>query len=1293
MFFRAKRLDLIFSALFIVAMGACSGAGGCGGCSSMEPLPGGTLPAAQTVEGGAQIRVTPHGLGAITEVVKPLLLTPLTAGICLPKGEFAGGVVGYCDTRSQCGNNAQGCLVKPAVNSFGIGQHPTNAQIIRAHVDANLPTTNIPLHILIGTCNTQIRVDHLIANLDVTLGVDGGSGELSVTPNAITDLTIPDSGIHISSNDGIICSGVVGLVSLLKGLLNGTIVNAIKAQLSPAITTAINTLLPDPLGIEGKLDIGSLLAGISPGTQAKLEARVLPGGYVHMQNGGLSLGVVTGINADSNPATRTGAAASEPVSCVPALPPPNLGATGLPLTPRQSYRLDVAEQFDGVPDPQADVAIGLSETMLDLAGHHLVTSGALCLGVGTAFVPQLNVGTISIFVRSLGEIGSTTGTDPLLLVTRPQRAIDFSIGDNTAASPALTIGLDHLEVDFYAFAYERYVRVFTLDLSLNVGVNLDIDETSGTPMLSPMLLGIDANNVTIKVLNSEFVRENPADLEALLPSVFSLVTPLLGDLPAIAIPSFAGIKVKNLSIKHVTTNQDDFLAINGELDPTSILTPALAAPAAARSTATARLTGVTTPAAERIRGALLKQADGALPRVTFDVDHTDAAGRELEWSYRLDNGLWRNWSSASPLVIEDAAFAWQGKYKVGLKSRVKGDGHTVSTVSTFPVVIDSVAPRILTEQARLDGDTYQLSAVDVVSGRALQYAYGAPGKAPASAWTAGATMAITEDTVAQYGDDDGQLVVHVKDELGNTATAQVAPFHGTASKAGCACDSRTTPSSGTLLLVLAVGFLVLRKRPLRTHALRALWAGGALFCATQPGCSCNNAKEGEQPPCEVDADCPTTDCAGGSLAFCVDQMCQCANDIPVGRLGPYSDVAAGPDGAIWVSAYAQTYGDLVVAKVSGAGRIDDAVWEWVDGVPAGPVVVPGASVRGGISDHGTDVGMYTSIAVAPDGTPMVSYFDRDTASLKLAQKVGGTWQTHVVDAGTGAGDKSRLIGMYTSLTLRGDDGRPGIAYLAHVTDENGSHAEVRFASAQVAHPAAAADWQTLVVDTAALPPVDPDNPSIYPLPEGLGLFIDSARLPNQAPVVTYYDRANGDLKVARFDVAAGKFAAPVVLDGSGGFDAGWSPSIAVDAQGVVHVAYVGATADDLKYATDAAGARPEVIDDGLRFNGTTVDGLDKPELHFVGDDASIVLTAAGPVVAYQDATTQELLVARKGSDGKWMHTSIAGATDPWPGGYGFFAASAVAGSQLVMSSWVINLPRTEVSNSNWVEVFTQPLVP
>ena len=1327
MFIRSTRLNLILSALFVVAMGACGTAGGCGACSAMQPLPGGGLPADQTVEGGAQIRVTQQGFSKLTSILPGLLNQQLGAGFCVPGGSVALGLVDYC--RNDQGQCRSGCRIVPTLNDVTLSVTGGAQQVLHAHVDARA-TAAIPLSAFVGSCTVNVTVDHLIADVDVVFGVDGPTGELTIHANAINQFSF--NGHNFTG-----CGIISDLASVVVDILNTAIGQFAIGLLTPVVDNLIQGFLPHPLGIAAMMNVGSLLEGLSPGTEALMEARVTPGGYVSLRGNGLSLGMITGLNADRNPLTRTPGVSSEPALCVPPLAKPSFGAppASLPATPRSTYLLSAANEFNGVPsDPATDVAMGISETTLDLAGHHLVTSGAMCLGVGTSFIKQLNVGTISLLVRSLGDVTSDKGNDPLLLVTRPQRALDFRIGDNTQASPALTISIDHMEVDFYAFLYERYVRAFTLDLSLDVGVNLEFEQAAGMPAkIKPTLVGISSDKVKLTVLNSEFVKETPAELEAVLPTVFNLVTPLLGNLPEITVPPFAGFALDNLSIQHVTTSQDDFLALYASLGPGSLmlqaasrdplmssaltkLTAGLPAPQAP-STGRARLASVTTPTVDRVRGALLHEADGALPRVTFDVDAYDTGGRALEWAYQLDHGMWRPWQRGAPLVIEDQAFAWQGKYTIGLKSRVAGDYHTVSAPTEFPVIIDSVSPRLSADKAAWHGDTYEIPAFDIVSGRALTYAFGKPGSpVPESPWASsspsGGTVELSRDDAEAYAGDDGKVAVFVKDEAGNTAIALIAPFHGQSGGSGCTCAAHRTPGAGGLVLVLAVGGLIFGRRRGRslprvvlTRAVRlgrrrtvrraivtgALWAGGSLAMSLQPGCSCGTKAQAES--CEVVSDCSAGFCDPGQLPFCIDHMCVCSADIPPGRVGPYSDVAVGPDGVIWVSAYAQSHGDLVVAQTTG-GRIPDEAWEWVDGVPDGPVIVPDSKIRRGIDADGPDVGMYTSIAVGPDGTPMVSYFDRETASLKLAQRVNGTWQTHVVDQGTGQlGAGGALVGMYTSLTLRSDDGRPGIAYLAHVQDAAGGRAEVRFASAQSPRPGTAGDWQTWVVDRAPLPPDDPANPAIYPLPEGLGLFIDSARMPNQAPVVVYYDRAKGDLKVAKFNVQSGQFAAATVLDGSNGVDAGWSPSIAVDAKGVVHVAYVGATADDLKYVTDAPSALPEVIDDGYRIVGRTVDGLPKPEFHFVGDDAGIVLPpgGGGPFVVYQDSTTQELLLAQKQPSGTWTHASIAGGTDPWPGGYGFFAADAIGKDQLVMSTWVVNLPAADFRDSNWVEVFSRPI--
>ena len=1330
MFVRSTRLNVMLSALFIFTMGCGGFGGGCGACGSVQPLPGGKLPADQTVEGGAQIRVTQAGFQKLTAILPGLINSQFAGGFCVPRGNFGspdstfGTGAAWCSTNS--GGCTPGCRANVTVNSLTTSVNGN--QTLRVNLSTSISST---VHIRgqlvgvgLGSCNMNVSSNNLGGSFDIAFGIKPADGELEIRLANINqfNLNLDFSGCGILSDVGNFASNIID--SFLGQFLI--------TFLTPAINDILQTLIPSPLGIAGMMDVGNMLEGISPGTEGLLEARIVPGGYVRLDslNRGMSLGVITGMNADEDIATRTGTRpdgvpfASEPSLCVPPIPTPQFGSppANLPITGRSTFTLNPAGEFNGMPEPAADLAMGLSETFLDLAGHHLVTSGAMCLGVGTSFINQLNVGTIGILVPSLAELTSDTGHDPLLMVTRPQKALDFTIGSNTVASPALTIGISHMEVDFYAFLYERYVRAFTLDLTMNIGINLEFEQMPGMDaVIKPTLVGIDSDSVTLTVLNSQFVRETPQHLEMVLPSVFDLVTPLLGNLPPIPVPTFAGFTLNNLSIQKVTTTQDDFLAIYATLGASTLMRQLGQEDAFAKaavlemdksiammpqqSLGSSKLQKVVTPEPEKIRKSLMKIEGGALPEVTFQVDRFDSAGRELEWAYNLNGGMYHQWGEvpAGLLIVRDRAFAWQGKYGVGLKSRVKGDYRTVGYEDVTPVIIDSVGPKVVTTKMFWDEDTLKIPMFDIVSEHTLTYAFGKPGDdAPSSKWFSGGTAELSRALLDTYSVND-ELLVFAKDEAGITTIALVAPFHGQSGSSGCACQTSGVPSAGGIALVLFVGLMMFgrrgRARKVVVMMRRArlgrfattvgLWLGASIVISMTPGCSCGDPAE---KSCEVAADCGPDFCAEGELAYCIDNTCVCSDDIPPGKIGPYSDVAAGKDGSIWVSAYAQSHGDLVVARAE-PGRIPVETWEWVDGIPEGPVTIPDSKIRGGIEASGEDVGMYTSIAVGNDGSPMVTYFDRDTSSLKFAQKVGGVWQKHTISKGTGKalGEQGELIGMYSSLSLRSDDGRPGVAYLVHVRDAtNGARAQVRYASAQTATPTSAADWQFWIVDSAPLPPPDPNNPNIYPLPEGLGLFVDSTRMPNQAPVVVYYDRSNGDLKLAKFNVQSGQFGASVRLDGAN-VDAGWSPSVAVDAMGVVHVAYVGSTQDDLKYITDKAGAMPQIVDNGYRLVGQTVDGLPKPEFHFVGDDASLVLAnGTFPMIAYQDATTQELLLATKQADGSWTRITVAGGGDPWPGGYGFFAAGSLSSSNLVMSTWVINQPSTGPFDNNWVEVFTRP---
>ena len=819
-----KTRSLVYSIL-VVAAGACSDTSGC----NTQPLPGGALPADQTIEGGAQIRVTRQGFQKLTAVVPGLINQQIGNGLCVPQGSTSGA--GYCfQNDGQC---TPGCKVDLQLNQTTFIATNPNTLSIRIALDLDTTVPIDPPSWCFGCSQCYIDAytnpffagDDISGVADIEMVADASTGELDVRLARIRNVNL--DGVTLNGRGGSFCDATAWFADFFKTYFAQQIVD----YFTPRLNDMIRNYIPDPLGIEGIMDVGPLLAGISPGTKGTLEARIIPGGYVAIDPTaqGLSLGVITGINSDEDTSTRSASLDSEPALCVPPIGAPSFGGApwSLPTTSRNTFAMAAAPAFSGSPDPNgSDLSVGISETSLDLIGHHAVASGVMCLGIGTTVVPQLNVGTFGILVPSVAELASEDGNDPLMVVTRPQKDIDFSIGDNTPQSPAITIHLRDFELDVYPFLYERYIRAFTMNATLDIGVNLEFEKPPNGPWrIKPTLVGLGANQVTVKVLNNDFLAESKSQLEGALPSVFDLLTSQL-TIPPVDLPTFAGFEIVNPSIAKVTSPQDDFLALNASLNVTVMMRELaqndrfMAAavdqiertirPEQARAQGTARMHDVDVPKPEAIRAALA-QTGGALPTVTIDVDRVDARGRELEWSWRIGNGMWRPYSSAAPLVIADRAFAWQGEYAIGLMTRVKGEPSTASDEQVLAVTIDSVGPHVVKDKTAWEDGDYQLRGWDVVSGRAIKIAFGRLGDdAPRTEWQTGGTAMLTRAAVDALA-VDGELVVFLVDEQGNQTIATVAPFHGQAGQSGCNCDSGGSPA-GTWSLALVVLLLLRRRR-------------------------------------------------------------------------------------------------------------------------------------------------------------------------------------------------------------------------------------------------------------------------------------------------------------------------------------------------------------------------------------------------------------------------------------------------------------------------------------------------
>jgi hypothetical protein len=1260
------------------------------------------VPVDQIIEGGAQIRITKNGFQKLSAAI-PGFINQAVSGICIPKGSVIG--VDYCD--NGCGGG-QGCPVEPHIDS--ITMSAPNDSTFNVHTQFDV---HVPVHIdagIIGSCTLNVDLQNAKIDVNIGFGIDPATGELTVHLTGINVFDISGTQIGGCGLVGSIINAVAGVIT---DFLSGPLGNLIIGFLTPVIDSFVQGLLPDPLGVEGILDVGQFLAGIAPGVEAHMEVKGVPGGYVSLANQGLSIGMIVGLNSDRDTSSRDPATDSQAALCVPDRPPPDFSNI-LEKSTRNTFKLDPAGEFlaEATPDPAYDLVAGVSETVLDLAGHHAVSSGAMCLGVSTTLVPQLNLGTIGILVPSLSDLGNGTGKEPLLLVLRPQTPVDFTIGAGTMEDPRLTVHIRDLEVDFYAFLFERYVRGFTVSLTLDLGLNLDFTiDDMGRPAIEPQLLGLESDAIMVKVHNAEFLAEDAAQLEAVFPTLFDLVVPLLGDaLGTIAIPDLQGFTLSNLEITKVVTNEDDFLAIYASLAPSMAtkqqweaskpFLPAVAEKAEPEKPAEpidtrARLVRLTTPRPEAIRSALMARNTQGLPSIELDLATDAPRGTPVEWSWRMDGGLWHVWSSDPHPVLQERAFALQGKHVIEVRSRVQGDYRTFDrTPVEIPVTIDSVPPRLLLDRAQVRGDEVVFVASDLVyDAGELTWAFAAVGDDTQPAWRQSGT--VDADELATLGGEARVVRVLVKDGSGNVSDNEVAldslvGFHGRvpAGDGGCGCTTgKKSGGAAGGALVLLVGAVVpfaLRRRGVR----RALEALAIVAIFSLPACDCSGAPDGGGE-CAVDEDC-AAQCGAGKIGVCEDGTCSCIPDIPVGNIGMHSDLAVSSDGSSWVSAYNKTHGDLMVAQVQSPGRIARDAWEFVDGVPDGPVVLPQSDVRGGIRAPGDDVGFYTAVAVSADGSPMVAYYDATNASLKFAGRYGGVWVIHTVDEGVPLVPEigGEEAGRYATMILAGPDARPAVGYLATVAEGANMRTELRFAFAKVPQPSTATDWSLFIVETQAVPPLMEGEEPPNDLPEATALFVASAKLADGTPLLAWYDRINGDLKLAKFDLANNIWLTPEVVDGAGDHDVGWYPSIAVDASDVVHLAYLDAEHDNLLYV-NTTDKVVEVVDDGYRIDGQTADGLDKPVYHLVGDDSGIVVVGATLAVAYQDATSHELLMAvRDGATGQWKHETIAGAEDPFAGGYGFYAAADPQGGDVVMSCYAID----NLEADYWVEVFRQPAV-
>ena len=250
-----------------------------------------------------------------------------------------------------------------------------------------------------------------------------------------------------------------------------------------------------------------------------------------------------------------------------------------------------------------------------------------------------------------------------------------------------------------------------------------------------------------------------------------------------------------------------------------------------------------------------------------------------------------------------------------------------------------------------------------------------------------------------------------------------------------------------------------------------------------------------------------------------------------------------------------------------------------------------------IVDEEGDVGHYSSLGIDKNGRFHVAYYDSISRNLRYATNATGAWVSEAVDAAVG-GD----LGKYASLVIDS-------ASKIHIAYYDLLNGDLKYATKSSGSGA----W------AVAPAPID----SVGDVGTYASLAIDAADTLH----VAYYDATNKALKYNTTNATGVWGVVPETVDDDPADDIGWYPSLKVDADGDLHVAYYNATNKALMYKKKPFGmgwaAVPETVDDD-------------PDPADVGMYASLRIDSKKFIhIAYWDKTNGDLKYATNASGG-WV---------------------------------------------------------
>jgi len=1313
----------------------------------VTPLPGGFVNE-ERIENAAAVRITQSGFDFLEANVGLLAGNLLgdagSEGVLnfeVPQsdGEFSVLFVdiGYtvCPGGPDAAANPPKCVAEIDLANADLSVQPSAPHNVVVSGTVPLRLQNLPFDSDIGgmvitlnnndSCpgeNQEFAPIGATINISIETDLDPAHARLGYSKVRIQEVTISESDIEDAIK--LNCEGFLGTIAdLLKGLIVGqlfgslqdTLVSSVEDQLcqksNPDVTPSCPTGTTDDgagtcrytdgacvsmvLGTDGHANLAGLLQAISPGTKGGMDFLLASGGAgLRDDASGYTWG---DLNPTNNGATlgMMGGVEPNPISgCVP------LSELARPAGLKIPNELIDDSLVTNWPNPQGPhLGIGISESFFNYALSGMYNSGLLCIGFSTETLDLLNSGTLGLLAQSLRDLGIQRETQPIAIVLKPTKPphVTFGQGTNLTTDPLIRLELEQAGFDFYMFSSDRYIRFMTATFDIDAPMNLTVTPEGLVPVLDTLEI---TNGV---VDNASLLKEDPAMVAASLQGLLSSqIGGLIGSgLPALDLNGATASLGVELVIPESVEGQgspglrtldkdgERYLAIFAELQ----VADAMAAQNAMETSSSIESVEIEEAGLSRTANAYTMTPDNA-PEVVILASVVADRGKPIEHQVRVDGGMWKPWTTNRYIHVTDNSLRVEGRHEIEVRSRAVGDAYSVDrTPDVHEILVDTVAPEVKVSTVS-EGDQATLDIREIVSAGNTLVRYRFDDGAFSEWMPASAAEQV-------YVPGDAETIdVEVKDESGNVGTAQQALIRGLprdAGDGGCGCVVPAAPegTSKWPLALLGVALLGLRlnRRGKKKSvggllsSSRGAQAAGAAVVMTIggsfSGCSCDDPVD---PLANYKCEAP-----------CID--------LEPGLIGSYTGAAAAGD-TLWVSGYLEAnydqaftaYGDLVVGKLDG----DRVAWEIIDGVPSTPApdgeVANLKGFRGGQTEPGDDVGIWSSLAIQSNGQPAVAYYDRSNKALKYASFNGTAWEIAIVQD-----EPLADVGKYAKLAFDGDT-----AVIAYQTLEPSEGAgfissKVRLARQTgngftfediavsedtpcrsgfcgggtqcVADVGLCANTGTtcgtcatgedcVTVDGADSCQVLLTNAKIEPYPVATGLYIALAEIPGGGIGVAYYDRVVGTLNIAAKGADAWE---SVVVDGGPQTDGtvsdvGVGASLFISDDGTWHLAYVDGYNESLKYATVVDGTVEgiQLVDDGLSVNGVpNADGQ-----HVIGDDANVFVTAQGDVqITYQDATTGTLRSAVGSATGwsvKILQSDVFG---------GFFSRQILVGGSLKIAHW------------------------